>query len=293
MADSQSYPPSVVIGSVAADLRNKHPDRRLQMACKPARYDEALKAATACVTDIEDTIILPTWDSDRRSRVRAMALDHQSPDPRPMPIRTPGRIQSVECPTPLPPSHRGIFKENIHPRDMQDRKEPYPVTLHAKETEGRRFSVAANLTMTAVDWDEGMPECHLRQVDALWDTGAHGIVISDDILDETFKAHLRNDDIHDAYRGQNGVCVHTSFILEATNTMFTMETTATVVDRSVLPNRRSGVILGQRGCIDHIAYECVPRVILEAEGERVDRGTWGDLVIGKYLNFDGVVKHVN
>lgn len=54
-----------------------------------------------------------------------------------------------------------------------------------------------------------------------------------------------------------------------------------------IPNRRSGIILGQLGLIDRMHYESIPKSILEWRGEIVGENEWGDLDLKTYLDDDG------
>ncbi|CDM27972.1 unnamed protein product [Penicillium roqueforti FM164] len=94
------------------------------------------------------------------------------------------------------------------------------------------------------------------------------------------------------YTNSSGTRVQLSFAVEFTNTLFTMTVIAWVVDKEAIPNFRSGMILGQRDCIDAIQYRSIPRSILEARGESVDEKFWGDLILESYVDFDGSLKEI-
>lgn len=136
-----------------------------------------------------------------------------------------------------------------------------------------------------------MPECQLKGIELLWDTGAAGTIITKGLLDEKFQTHL-SDPIHRDYQNQDGTRVQISFTLEFTNSLFSMDLIAWVVDKEALPNTRSGIILGQKGCIDALQYQSVPRSIFEARGETIDERFWGDLVLESYVDLDGALKEI-
>jgi hypothetical protein len=53
----------------------------------------------------------------------------------------------------------------------------------------------------------------------------------------------------------------------------------TVVPPSKVPNSRSGVILGQKGFLDHMMRMEIPSTILKARGEELEEDEWGDINI--------------
>ena len=54
-----------------------------------------------------------------------------------------------------------------------------------------------------------------------------------------------------------------------------------IVPKNSVPNFRSGVIFGQRHCIDCISYHSIPRSILRLEGEA------GELMVDKFVDEEG------
>jgi len=129
-----------------------------------------------------------------------------------------------------------------------------------------------------------MPECQLKGVEILWDTGAASTIITKDLLDEEFQAYL-SDPIHMAYHDQNSTRVQISFTLNFTNSLFTMDLTAWVVDKQAVTNMRSAILLGQKG-------RSIPRSVLEARGETIDERCWGDLLLESYVDLDGSLKRI-
>jgi hypothetical protein len=71
-----------------------------------------------------------------------------------------------------------------------------------------------------------------------------------------------------------------------------MDLVAWVVDKNALPNARSVIILGQKGYIDAFQYRSIPRSILEAKGETINKRFWGDLILEGYVDLDGTFKEI-
>ena len=72
-----------------------------------------------------------------------------------------------------------------------------------------------------------------------------------------------------------------------------MDVIACVVDKEAVPNARSGIILGQKGCIDVLQYRSIPRSVSQAKGEAIDKGPWGDLILESYVDLDGTLKDID
>ncbi|KAJ5940198.1 hypothetical protein N7516_000366 [Penicillium verrucosum] len=152
----------------------------------------------------------------------------------------------------------------------------YALNLRPLLLEDTLATVVANVSLTAVDFDDGMPECELAWIEMLWDTGTGTAVtiVTADILSDEFRTHL-SDPIHDPYRNENKARFQVSFIFEFSNTLIQHDTMALVVNKEFVPNMRSGIILGQRACLNRIQYRAIPRAVLEANGETIGKEFWG------------------
>lgn len=231
--------------------------------------------------------------------------------PREMPIRIKGLLQTAPIPRPATveqrrtlkkrffgdasfggpaaefeptkDSHGGGDKENQRPSNARKYPRPYHVTIVSRLDMGSKLpTILANLCLTAIDCNNDQPVQNLRNVPCLWDTGAETAFISDDLLGPVFYAHL-SDDIHNPYRDEARTRVQVSCAVEFSNSLAWIHTIATVLPRAMVPNGRSGVILGQAGFLDSIQYESVPRAILVAKNHQVPEGVWGDINISAYL----------
>lgn len=296
MALPERFPPSMVLSEVADHLHDHHSDLRVSLSTNHVAYEEALVATLDCVRGLKDHILLPTTNPARRAALRQTALENKNlgentPISSSRPIRTTGKLESADFPDPLSPERRALLKKKLLAENMPPPRDPYVLELRTLRTENTLVAVVGNTRITAIEWEVGMPECRLKGVEMLWDTGAASTIITKDLLSPDFQAHL-SDTIHAPYKNQNGTRVQISFNLEFTNTLFSMDLVAWVIDKEALPNARSGVILGQKNCIDAIQYRSIPRTILEARGESVNEMFWGDLILESYVDLDGTLKEI-
>ena len=75
-------------------------------------------------------------------------------------------------------------------------------------------------------------------------------------------------------------------VIGLSNTPIEINAIVMVVPKSVVPNERIGILLGQLQCIDRISYHSSPRRVLEAKGEEINEEMWGDIVIDGYVDND-------
>lgn len=291
----EKFPPSMVLAEVADHLNDHHSELRVSLHSNHVAYEEALVATLACVHGFKDRILLPTTNPARREALRRKALENKNLENIPFsssrPIRTTGKLESAGFPEPLSPDRRALLKKKLQTENTPPPPAPYVLELRALRTENTLVAIVGNSRITAIDWEVGMPECHLKGIEMLWDTGTASTIITKDILGQDFQTYL-SDVIHAPYKNQNGTRVQISFNLEFTNALFSMDIVAWVVDKEAFPNARSGIILGQKDCIDAIQYRSIPRTILEARGESVPEMFWGDLILESYVDFDGTLKEI-
>ena len=140
--------------------------------------------------------------------------------------------------------------------------------IRAGLTEGNLATVSGTLVLEIIDAAQGdeSTKCKLVMEDMLWDTGSHGCTITADLLPEGFTNRLADPE-NSPYRDDSGSMVQVQGYLAFSNSQFLFESIFTVVPHSMVPNRRSGVILGQRCLMDHMDFRQVPRAILEGRGE--------------------------
>lgn len=293
---SEKYTPSFVLTEVAANLDLHHSELRVTLPNNLFTNQQALSATLDCVGDLPDHILLPTSNPVRRRALRLQALeniralDETQPCPSTRPIRTPANLKPEDHPPPLSPNRRALLKEKFLDENEPPLK-PYVLTLPALCSERTLAAIVGNATITAVDWEMGMPTCQLSHIEMLWDTSAASTIITKDLLGEQFLSYL-SDPIHGNYRTPDATRVQVSVALEFSNSVFKIDLIAWVVDKEFVPNGRSGIILGQKGCIDVLQYRSIPRSILTAQGQTVDERLWGDLILESYVDLDGSLKEV-
>lgn len=288
------YPPGLVLSEIADSLDRHHSELRVTLPTNRFTYQQGLSAALDCVGELSDRILLPTSNPARRRALRLQALENKNAFDEVQPfsptqqIRTPGKLKPDEYP-PLPsPNRRALLKQKFLGENELPFREPFILKLPAERA---LAGIIGNATITAVDWEPGMPKCDLSLIEMLWDTGAASTTITKDLLDEQFQSHL-SDPIHRDYQSPDGTRVQISLTLEFTNSVFSMDLIAWVVDKERVPNRRSGIILGQKDCIDALQYRSIPRSILEAQGQAVDERLWGDLILESFVDLDGSLKEI-
>lgn len=292
---TEQYPPSLVLSEIADHLNRDHSELRVTLPTNHFTLQQGLSATLDCVGELSDRVLLPTSNPARRQALRLQALENKNafdeaqPSPSTRPIRAPGNLKPEEHPPPPSPNRRALLKQKFLGENEPPFREPFLLKPPALCTERALAGIIGNATITAVDWEPGMPKCDLSRIEMLWDTGAASTIITKDLLDAQFQSHL-SDPIHRDYQSSDGTRVQISIALEFTNSVLRMDLIAWVMDKECVPNRRSGVILGQKGCIDALQYRSIPRSILEAQGQAVDQGLWGDLILESFVDLDGSLK---
>lgn len=288
-------PPSELLRQVAGYMKNETSDITVMVAIDTT-WKTAMRAVDAALGELDGsmTVIKPRTEA-QRNRLRQIALENvaawnaeasspSSAETLPgRPIRTKYDISSL--PMPKPASREAVqrLKENMIP--WEDVRDPYPVVLAAAITEKTLPIVKGNLVINGIDSEyQGLEKVEL--VDMLWDTGAQSTIITEDLLSESFRQFLQQPN-HDPYRSENKLRVQVDATIGLSNTPIKLNAIAFVVPKNSVPNFRSGVIFGQRQCIDCISYHSIPRSILRAEGEAVGDEIWGELVVDKFVDEDG------
>ena len=152
--------------------------------------------------------------------------------------------------------------------------EPYAITLHASITEQTLPVVKGRLEIRGIDHIKGDPAEVLEQVNMIWDTGAHQTIITEDLLSESFRQFLK-DSRHDAYRLNNGLRLQMDAVIGLSNVPTNIDAIVMVVPRRVMPKEHIGILFGQKCCINDISYRSIPRRILQAKGEDIEKGGVG------------------
>lgn len=135
------------------------------------------------------------------------------------------------------------------------------------------------------------PHVSLTQAELFWDTGAHSTVVVDELLPEAFKEYLAKPE-NDCYRSANGTRVQVDALVAFSNHVLNISCVCVVVPRSVIPNSRVGILLGQNMCLNRLVYKSIPRAILSARGEKVPDTVWGGILVEDYVDLDDVVHRI-
>ena len=80
------------------------------------------------------------------------------------------------------------------------------------------------------------------------------------------------------------VGVHVDAVFSLSNKTFEISTIFRVLPSSDIPNKRTGIILGQHGFIERMMVETIPRSILLKRGEQIDETVWGEIRIKAVLD---------
>ncbi|KAI9798800.1 MAG: hypothetical protein M1825_004973 [Sarcosagium campestre] len=175
-------------------------------------------------------------------------------------------------------------KENAKPWIRP--QDPHVLVIEPKLDEAKLASIPCRLTLSALGGAEQV--FRLDDQEALWDTGAHMAVITEDLLDEAFLQHL-TEPIHDPYRNRLGTQVTCSLRLGFSNQAIEMDLIMLVTKREHLPNHRSGIILGQHTCLNRVSYTSTPAAVMRAKGQHIPENLWGRLELNDYFDLHGKI----
>jgi hypothetical protein len=164
-------------------------------------------------------------------------------------------------------------------------QEPY---VHIRSRRAERYlpCLSGSLALMGIDGNEDSPVCKILTDAIYFDTGAHVSAISDDLVDEKFLEYLRLEENKANYDSGVGKVMVDSTI-SFTNTRVQIPFLMYVVPQDMMPNRLSGVLLGQHTFIDRLQYESTPRAILNSRGQYVPDDIWGEIAINEYVALDG------
>ena len=251
----------------------------------------ALQSAKSALGGVDESIvILPpsTANNPRRRREIALqnvrnwsSLEHQIPG---LPIRTSIDLEAMGFPPNSSERTQQRLRQAARQSAQEEFREPY-IPIRAGLVEGYLPMIKANLVLQGIDGPPSDPICQLNSVEMIWDSGAHHTIITEDILSREFQAYL-NSPVHDPYRSIGGSRVWLEVSIALTNAPVSISGIAVVVPRSVVPNKRIGILFGQSQCIDRLSYRSIPRRLLQARDRDIVDNLWGDIVIEEYLDED-------
>ncbi|KAL6716588.1 hypothetical protein ACLMJK_006155 [Lecanora helva] len=164
-------------------------------------------------------------------------------------------------------------------------KEPYHTVIPAQK-EQNLPTIAGKLRLFPIDWSTD-PAVEINEDHCLWDTGAQFCSTTSDLVSQLNPKSLDLES-HTEYRiHHDTVAVQADGYFSFSNASIDISTIFLVVPVECIPNRRSGVILGQHSFLDRMMVESVPRAIVMKRGEEVEEGVWGGICVKGYLDLDG------
>jgi hypothetical protein len=279
---------------VASDVKSTAPEIRSSVS-PHTKWTAAL--STACQSlesEDKDILIFPPRTKEQREALKKLALSEQCANIFPeSPLRSGGL--PIKTPFPMnltPPRATPEVKERLRQLARENvpflNRQPYVVRIIPSIAESTLPIASGTLRISPIDEEEGdiSHECTIVRDDMLWDSGAHGCIVTSDVLPQTFVDYL-SDKKHDAYRNSAGTSVRVEGYLALTNATFFFSTLFTVVPAPAVPNSRPGVILGQNAFLDHMVWTAKPRALLECHGDEMNGNEWGEIHISEWLDASG------
>ncbi|KAK2808752.1 hypothetical protein FQN50_004424 [Emmonsiellopsis sp. PD_5] len=279
-----TYHPYHLLAAVGKSINTVLPDLKVSTPYRTT-WQTCLRTVSEGLSGVEDRHITidPPIPTLRKRALRDELLRTQASQSSSLakPIRLEYDASQVPLPAPLSRQAKERVKENSRP--FPPWEEPYPVTIQAAVESGTLPTITAKLILEGVDDDSKQEK--MENAVMLFDTGAQQTIITEDLLSSEFRDYLQNDPVHDPYRLEGGCRVQICANIEFTNTVVQLATIALVINKSAVPNSRSGIIFGQRGGLDSICYRSVPAKFLRLQDDDV----WGDITIDRYIDPDGEV----
>jgi hypothetical protein len=283
-----------LLGQITTDVRKYAPTAKVSIS-PDSTWIVALAVASKSLEDEDQaTLIFPEISEERREAIKKLVLSERPRSstnipPRPSAsigrrIRTP--FPKDITPPPATPEAKERIRELAREALAQGHRQPYTLDIRAALADGMLATISGTLQLEMIDIAKDNDEstkCKLVIEDMLWDTGSHRCTITTDLLPEMFANRLA-DPGNDPYRNDSGNIVQVQGYLALSNSRFFFESIFTIVPSSMVPNGRSGVILGQNCFMDRMDFRQIPRTILEGRGEKLKEDEWGDIKIIEWMN---------
>ena len=218
----------------------------------------------------------------QRERLRELAQSANNPNHPSGPLSIRNAVPASQLPSPKRATveERKILKENF-PKEAATNK-PF-ITTHAFLEDHKLATISGEITLSAIDGEETDPSVEIRNDNCLWDTGAQYCSISADLVTRIDPSFL-DLEAHEPYRMHSNVGVQVDAVFSLSNKTFEISTIFLVLPTSAIPNKRSGIILGQHGFMDRMVVETIPRSILLKRGEQIEETIWGEIRIKAMLD---------
>ncbi|EEP80834.1 uracil-DNA glycosylase [Uncinocarpus reesii 1704] len=285
-----SFPVGEVLKQVGQSINQNEPEKRVDFDNHIVRWNEVIQKSAAVLCDSNgETMLRPPKSAKKKEVLRQIALENvrvlneqDSQKRAGLPIRTQYNPSSLPTPSPLSMEVRQKLKENLP--SPESFREPYPLPILAKLEDNVLPLVKAQLWLSPVDGEDS--EEVLRDVDMIWDTGAHYTIITLELLSDCFRRKLESDE-NAPYRSSEGTTIQINASIALSNSPISIEAIALVRPKSMMPNNYIGILFGQRQCINCISHTLIPQRVLRAKDEDVEEGVWGDIILHDYVGIMG------
>lgn len=202
--------------------------------------------------------------------------------PAPLGIQDALAVGELPCSKTATPEELETPKEKLA-KEADTNKAP-DLTKPSFESQ-RSITIPGEIMLSALDAAAGDPNVKIRSDNCIWDTSAQFCSVSADLVTNLDPTFLESG-IHDPYRVHSGVAVHVDAVLNMSNTTFGISTIFLVLPKENMPNKRTGIVLGQYRFMNRIVVEMVPRSILLKRKEKTDETKWGEIRIKAVLGLD-------
>lgn len=230
-----------------------------------------------------------TWR--QKQKLKELAQSANDPNQPSGPLRIRNAIPASQLPNPKRATleERKLLKENFSKEGIMNK--PF-ITTNAGLEDKKLATVPGEIKLSAIDGVKPDPTVEIRNDNCLWDTGAQYCSISADLVTRIDPSFL-DLEVHDPYRMHSNVGVQVDAVFSLSNTPFMISTIFLVLPTTTIPNKRTGIILGQHGFIDRMMVETIPRSILLKRGEQIEETIWGEIRIKAMLNLDEELQEFN
>ncbi|KAJ5895427.1 hypothetical protein N7495_007118 [Penicillium taxi] len=279
------YTASTILDVVDRILQYRHGNVSVFLHRNTATFEQALLATAEQVRELPNS---PLYGVTPDNPLNVIGTSSSN-----LPIRTSEKLRFEPMPEPVLGHRRAAFKAKFcGPENQIPPRDPYILQLRATFTEKRLALIRGSVVVSAADWDDGDPRVEMSDIPLLCDTGAYKTIITADMLSPGFVHYLHTDPINAPHRHHGNPRVQVGLLLEFSNSILSLETIATVFEREAVPKIRSGIILGQNGCINSMQYRSIPRAVLEAQVQIIGSEFWGDLVVESFVDLDGILQQL-
>lgn len=117
-------------------------------------------------------------------------------------------------------------------------------------------TLKASILIQAIDGEDGDPTGNMMNIPMLYNTGAQARTISEELPSPRFQQFLTSQ------TPQQPQLAQVTANIRFTNTAISLNLIAIVRPKEAMPNHFNGVTLGQKGAIDLLVTEMVPRNFL-------------------------------